>query len=41
MTTTTDIGIKNPTDSSVDFPETMSTVTVGVNEIMPGAEEHK
>ena len=40
VTTTTDIAIKNPTDSSVDFPET-STVTVGVNEIMPGAEEHK
>jgi hypothetical protein len=40
VTTTTDIAIKNPTDNSVDFPET-STVTVGVNEIMPGAEEHQ
>jgi hypothetical protein len=40
VTTTTDIAIKNPTDSSIDFPET-STVTVGVNEIMPGAEEHQ
>jgi hypothetical protein len=39
VTTTTDIAIKNPTDSSIEFPET-STVTVGVNEIMPGAEEH-
>jgi hypothetical protein len=39
VTTTTDIAIQNPTDSSIDFPET-STVTVGVNEIMPGAEEH-
>lgn len=39
VTTTTDIAIKNPTDSSIDFPET-STITVGVNEIMPGAEEH-
>jgi hypothetical protein len=40
VTTTTDIAIQNPTDSSIDFPET-STITVGVNEIMPGAEEHK
>jgi hypothetical protein len=40
VTTTTDIAIQNPTDSSIDFPET-STVTVGVNEIMPGAEEHQ
>jgi hypothetical protein len=40
VTTTTDIAIQNPTDSSVDFPET-STVVVGVNEIMPGAEEHQ
>jgi hypothetical protein len=39
VTTTTDIAIQNPTDSSIDFRET-STVTVGVNEIMPGAEEH-
>jgi hypothetical protein len=39
VTTTTDIAIQNPTDSSVDFPET-STVVVGVNEIAPGAEEH-
>ena len=36
---TTDIAIQNPTDSAVDFPET-STVVVGINEIMPGAEEH-
>jgi hypothetical protein len=40
VTTTTDIAIQNPTDSDIDFPET-STVTVGVNEIMPGAEEHQ
>lgn len=40
VTTTTDIAIQNPTDSSIDFPET-STVVVGVNEIMPGAEEHQ
>jgi hypothetical protein len=40
VTTTTDIAIQNPTDSSIDFPET-STVTVGVNEIMPGTEEHQ
>lgn len=39
VTTTTDIAIQNPTDSSIDFPET-STVVVGVNEIMPGTEEH-
>jgi len=39
VTTTTDIAIQNPTDSSIDFPET-STVVVGINEIMPGAEEH-
>jgi hypothetical protein len=36
---TTDLAIQNPTDSAVDFPET-STVVVGINEIMPGAEEH-
>ena len=40
VTTTTDIAIQNPTDSSIDFPET-STVVVGVNEIMPSAEEHQ
>ena len=40
VTTTTDIAIQNPTDGSIDFPET-STVVVGVNEIMPGAEEHQ
>jgi hypothetical protein len=39
VTTTTDIAIQNPTESSIDFPET-STVVVGINEIMPGAEEH-
>ena len=37
---TTDIAIANPTDSDVDFPDT-STIVVGVNEIMPGAEEHQ
>jgi hypothetical protein len=36
---TTDLAIQNPTDSSIDFPET-STILVGINEIMPGAEEH-
>jgi hypothetical protein len=40
VTTTTDIAIQNPTDSSIEFPET-STVVIGVNEIMPGAEEHQ
>jgi hypothetical protein len=40
VTTTTDIAIQNPTDSSIDFPET-STVVIGVNEIMPGTEEHQ
>lgn len=40
VTTTTDIAIQNPTDGNIDFPET-STVVVGVNEIMPGAEEHQ
>lgn len=40
VTTTTDIAIQNPTDSTIEFPET-STVVVGVNEIMPGAEEHQ
>jgi hypothetical protein len=40
VTTTTDIAIQNPTDSSIDFPET-STIVIGVNEIMPGAEEHQ
>ena len=37
---TTDLAIQNPTDSAVDFPET-STLVVGINEIMPGAEEHQ
>jgi hypothetical protein len=40
VTTTTDIAIQNPSDSTIEFPET-STVVVGVNEIMPGAEEHQ
>ena len=40
VTTTTDIAIQNPTDSTIEFPET-STVVVGVNEIMPGSEEHQ
>ena len=36
---TTDIDIQHPDYSSVEFPEN-STVVVGVNEIMPDAEEH-
>ena len=34
----TDIAISNPGTSSITFPAT-STVVIGVNEIMPGAEE--
>jgi hypothetical protein len=35
--TITDIAIQNPTDQEVKFPP-MSTVVIGVDEIMPGAE---
>lgn len=34
----TDVALSNPTDKSVRFPLT-STITIGVNEIMPMAEE--
>ena len=34
----TDIAIQNPTDQEVKFPP-MSTVVIGVDEIMPGAEK--
>lgn len=33
----TDIAIQNPTGTTITFPST-STVVIGVNEIMPGAE---
>jgi hypothetical protein len=33
----TDIAIQNPTDKTISFPPD-SGVTIGVNEIMPGAE---
>lgn len=36
----TDIALFNPTDSPIRFPWT-TTVVIGVNEIMPGAEEHE
>ena len=36
--TITDIAIQNPTDQEVKFPP-MSTVVIGVDEIMPGAEK--
>ena len=36
---TTDIDIQHSDYSSVELPET-STMVVGVNEIMPDAEEH-
>jgi len=35
----TDIVIQNPTDKSIRMPTT-ATVVIGVNEIMPGAEDH-
>ena len=38
-TVVTDIAISNPGSSTITFPAT-STVVIGVNEIMPGAEEH-
>jgi hypothetical protein len=34
----TDIAIQNPTDQEVKFPP-MSSVVIGVDEIMPGAEK--
>ena len=34
----TDIAIKNPSNSTLDFPDT-STIVIGVNEIMPGSHE--
>jgi hypothetical protein len=37
-TTITDIAISNPSNDKIEFPAT-STVVIGVNEIMPGAEE--
>lgn len=33
----TDVAIQNPTSTTITFPST-STVVIGVNEIMPGAE---
>jgi hypothetical protein len=36
--TITDIAIQNPTDKEVKFPP-MSSVVIGVDEIMPGAEK--
>jgi hypothetical protein len=36
--TITDIAIQNPTDQEVKFPP-MSSVVIGVDEIMPGAEK--
>ena len=33
----TDMAIQNPTDAAITFPST-STIVIGVNEIMPGAE---
>lgn len=35
----TDIAISNPNKKSVSFP-TGSTIVIGINEIMPGAEGH-
>lgn len=37
-TTITDVAISNPSNDKIEFPAT-STVVIGVNEIMPGAEE--
>jgi hypothetical protein len=37
---TTDIAIQNPGEEAVEFPDT-STVVIGVNEIMAGAEGHE
>jgi hypothetical protein len=36
----TDIALYNPSSAPIRFPLT-STVVIGVNEIMPGAEEHE
>ena len=36
---TTDLAIQNPGEEDVEFPDT-STVVIGINEIMAGAEEH-
>jgi hypothetical protein len=36
--TITDVAIKNPTSTDITFPNT-SSVVIGVDEIMPGAEE--
>ena len=36
---TTDLAIQNPGEEAVEFPDT-STVVIGINEIMAGAEEH-
>ena len=36
----TDVAIANPGDSDIEFPPG-STAVVGVNEIMPGAEEEE
>jgi len=38
--TVTDIAIQNPGDSNEVLPAG-STVVIGINEIMPGAEHHK
>jgi len=38
--TVTDIAIQNPADSDASLPAG-STVVIGVNEIMPGAEHHE
>ncbi|HZA68386.1 MAG TPA: hypothetical protein VE548_01710 [Nitrososphaeraceae archaeon] len=38
--TVTDIAIQNPSDSDATLPAG-STVVIGVNEIMPGAEHHE
>ncbi|HZD34619.1 MAG TPA: hypothetical protein VE130_05400 [Nitrososphaeraceae archaeon] len=35
----TDIAVINPSESDVEFPPG-STAVIGINEIMPGAEEH-
>jgi hypothetical protein len=36
---TTDLAIQNPGEEAVELPDT-STVVIGINEIMAGAEEH-
>jgi hypothetical protein len=36
---TTDVAILNPGEEAVEFPDT-STVVIGINEVMPGVEEH-